>query len=248
MAFGELFRSQASLEHIKKVVENDMRIELDDRLKMLTELVPACDVAADVGTDHGFLGAWLLENKRCRKMQFLDISAQSLQKARDLIEDMQLEARSVFSVGDGLAALTEDAQTVIIAGMGGLTIAGIIERGRERLKGARLIMQPNVGIRELRERLTKEGFRIADERLTRTGGRWYVGIAAEEGEASYTDREMLIGPILLQNKPSELKEYARFRINVTQKAYDGAVKGSKDEMTRQLEFELNAWKEVYSWL
>ena len=232
----------------KRIVENAMRIELDDRLKMLTDLVNVCEVAADVGTDHGFLGAWLLENKRCRKMQFLDISAPSLNKARNLIEDMQLEEKSVFSVGDGLDALTEDAQTVIIAGMGGLTIAGIVERGRERLKGARLVMQPNVAIRELRERLMKAGFRIVDERLTRTGGRWYVGIAAEEGEAEYTDRELLIGPMLLQNKPLRLKEYAQFRINVTQKAYDGAVKGSKDEMTRQLEFELSAWKEVYSWL
>ena len=121
----------------KRIVENAMRIELDDRLKMLTDLVNVCDVAADVGTDHGFLGAWLLENKRCRKMQFLDISAPSLNKARNLIEDMQLEEKSIFSVGDGLDALTEDAQTVIIAGMGGLTIAGIVERGRERLKGAR---------------------------------------------------------------------------------------------------------------
>ena len=45
-----------------------MKIELDERLGMLADMVPVCSAAADVGTDHGFLGAWLLENKKCGKM------------------------------------------------------------------------------------------------------------------------------------------------------------------------------------
>ena len=225
-----------------------MRIELDDRLNMLAALTPACSVAADVGADHGFLGAWLLENRRCERVQFLDISAPSLDKARRLIEDMQLETRSVFSVGDGLDALVEPAQTVIIAGMGGQTAAGIIERGREKLRGARLILQPNVRLRELREKLAELGFAIVDERLARTGGRWYVGIAAEEGEARYTDTELLAGPVLLKNRPTEFAGYVDFRIKVTQKAYDGAANGTKHRMTAELRWELDQWKEIRSWL
>lgn len=221
-----------------------MKIELDARLEMLAKLVPDCDVVADVGTDHGFLGAWLLENKRCEKLQFMDISASSLQKAKNLIEDMQLESRSVFSVGDGLAAMSEPARAVIIAGMGGVTIAGIIERGRDRLHGARLIMQPNVGIRELRTSLMNQGFRIVDEQLARSGGRWYVGIAAEEGTVQYTERELLAGPVLIRKRPPELKGYAEFRIKVLQKAYDGAARGSKHDMTRELANELTLWKEI----
>lgn len=221
-----------------------MRIELDDRLNMLAALTPDCPVAADVGADHGFLGAWLLENRRCKRVQFLDISAPSLEKARRLIEDMQLENRAVFSVGDGLDALVEPAQTVIIAGMGGQTVAGIIERGREKLHGARLIMQPNVGLYELRAKLMELGFEIVDERLARAGGRWYVGIAAEEGRAEYSEEELLAGPVLLKNKPKELAGYADFRIKVTQKAYDGAATGSKHDMTAQLKKELTLWKEI----
>lgn len=221
-----------------------MRIELDARLNMLAALTPVCPMAADVGADHGFLGAWLLENKRCKKVQFLDISAPSLEKARGLIEDMQLEDRAVFSVGDGLEALTEPAQTIIIAGMGGQTVAGILERGRDRLSGARIIMQPNVGLYELRVKLAELGFMIVEERLARAGGRWYVGIAAEEGRASYSEEELLVGPCLLAEKPDELAGYADFRIKVTQKAYDGAVKGSKHQMTADLARELDIWKRV----
>ncbi len=225
-----------------------MRIELDERLKMLAALTPACSVAADVGADHGFLGAWLTENGRCGRVQLLDISAPSLNKARKLIEDMQLEDRTIFSVGDGLDALVEPAQAVIIAGMGGLTIAGIVERGRDKLHGARLILQPNVGIYELRRRLSELGFKIVDERLVRVGGRWYVGIAAEEGPARYSKSELLAGPILLQKRPPELAGYADFRIKVVQKAYEGAVRGSKSEMTAELQWELEQWKEIRSWL
>ena len=225
-----------------------MRIELDERLNMLAALTPVCPVAADVGADHGFLGAWLLENRRCERVQFLDISAPSLEKARRLIEDMQLEERSVFSVGDGLEALVEPAQTVIIAGMGGQTVAGIIERGRERLRGARLIMQPNVGLYELRKKLMELGFAIVEERLARAGGRWYVGIAAEEGIADYSEEELLAGPVLLRERPAELVGYADFRIKVTQKAYDGAVRGSKHQMTAELAKELTLWKEIRSCL
>lgn len=225
-----------------------MHIELDARLNMLAALTPACHCAADVGADHGFLGAWLLENRRCERVQLLDISAPSLSKAQRLIEEMQLEDRAVCSVGDGLDALVEPAQAVIIAGMGGPTIAGIIERGRDRLHGARLILQPNVGIRDLRSRICEMGFKIVDERIARTGGRWYIGIAAEEGTAQYSETELLAGPVILRDKPSELANYADFRIRVLQKAYDGAVHGSKHDMTAELKKELEQWKEIRSWM
>ncbi len=221
-----------------------IQIELDERLSMLAALTPACRTAADVGADHGFLGAWLLQNKRCERVQFLDISAPSLEKAKRLISDMSLNDRAVFSVGDGLDALMEPAQAVVIAGMGGPTIAGIIERGREKLRGTRIIMQPNVGVAELRRRTAEAGFRIVAESLARAGGRWYVGIAAEEGEVHYTDRELLAGPVLLRKRPKELEEYAVFRIRVLEKAYNGAVHGSKNQMTRALANELAQWKEI----
>ncbi len=225
-----------------------MSVELDNRLKMLAALTPACHMAADVGADHGFLGAWLLQSGQCERVQFLDISASSLQKARRLIREQGLEERALFSVGDGLEALMEPAQSVVIAGMGGPTIAGIVERGREALRGARLVMQPNVGVEELRGRLAEMGFRIVDEALARAGYRWYVGIAAEEGSAGYTAEELLVGPVLMKRRPANLSGFADFRIKVLTKAHDGAVRGSKDWMTEELERELRIWKEVRSWL
>ena len=218
--------------------------ELDERLRMLSALVPACPVAADIGADHGFLGAWLLSSGRCERVQFLDISEPSLAKARRLIASLQLEDRAVFGVGDGAQAMTEPAQAAIIAGMGGPTMCGIIERGQEKLGDAQLILQANMGLFDLRERLTQLHYRIDREELVRAGRRWYIGMRAVRGEAKYTRRELLFGPCLLADRHPRLPEYAAFRIRVLEDALAG-VRKTEGERAERIEKELNEEKKLW---
>ena len=221
--------------------------ELDERLRMLSALVPACRMAADIGADHGFLGAWLLSSGRCERVQFLDISEQSLDKARRLIASLRLEDRALFGVGDGAQAMTEPVQAAIIAGMGGPTLCGIIERGQERLGDAQLILQANVGLREVRERLTNLRYRIDREDLTRAGGRWYIGIRAVRGRAEYSPLELLAGPGLLADRHPRLGEYAAFRIRVLEEALSGVERAEGERAARiqgELREEKRLWEEV----
>ena len=44
-------------------------------------------------------------------------------------------------------------------------------------------------------------------------------------DAAKTEREAVIGPVLLQKRPAELGDYARFRIRVAAKALEGARRG-----------------------
>ncbi|MBQ8952995.1 MAG: SAM-dependent methyltransferase [Clostridia bacterium] len=222
-------------------------IELDERLSMLAALTPACPVAADIGADHGFLGAWLLESGKCERVQFLDISEKSLKKASRLIRGSGLTDRAVFSVGDGAEALTEPAGAVIIAGMGAATIEGILERGQARLGDATLVLQPNINVEHLRRGLVRLGYEILDEELARAGGRWYVGILAGRGSASYTDKELLAGPVLLRKRHPALGGYVQFRLRVQRKAYEGAVR-SDEARARELYDEIKCWEEIESWL
>ena len=221
-------------------------IHLDERLSMLAALTPACPVAADIGADHGFLGAWLIQSGRCGRVQFLDISAQSLMKARRLIDRLGLAPQAYFGVGDGALAMNEPAQAVIISGMGAETIAGILERGSDRLRGADLILQPNLDADWLRGRLQDMGYAIYDEALCRAGGRWYVGMAARRGEARCTPQELLAGPILMKKCPDRVRDYARFRLRVLRKAFAGARKGDE---ARSLEIagEIKRWEEIEKW-
>ena len=218
-------------------------IELDERLSMLYNMVPPCAAAADIGADHGFLGARLLESGKCARVEFLDISEPSLKKAWRLIRRCSLLDRADFTVGDGVAALKNPADAVVIAGMGAPTISGIVERGLSRLERARLIMQPNIGADRLRADLMRMGFAICDEMIVRAGGRFYVAMAAERGQAAYTEKELLAGPVLLVKRPADFAGYVQFRLRVQRKAYAGAVKGEA-ENAEALAHEIALWEEI----
>lgn len=224
-------------------METEGYLSLDGRLRAAANLVPPCALAADIGTDHGQLGAHLLLTGRCARVAFTDVSAPSLEKAKRLIDRLGLMPRADFYVGDGAQALPFAPDAAILAGMGGVTIAEIVERGAQALGNATLIMQPNVAVPALRLRLAGAGYAICDEDVAFTAGRYYVLIAAKRGEAYYTRQEALVGPVLLKKRPPAFEGYARFRVRVLQKALLGAQKAGGGT-TGELEEELETWKEV----
>ena len=222
----------------------DKRISLDPRLSMIAEMVGTSVSCADIGSDHGRLGAFLLQNRQCSRIALTDISAPSLDKARKLIALLGLEEKTAFNVGNGALALDEPAETVVIAGMGGETIAEIIEGSEGRLKGSRLILQPNVAGPELRRRMNACGWRIIREELVRDGRRIYLIIEVIEGDQCLSDVQAEVGPVLLEKKPALLKDYAAFRIRVAKKALAGAQHGSDEAVIAALKKEIAIWEDV----
>ena len=224
------------------------RIVLDPRLSLIARLVGHCECCADVGCDHGRLGAFMLQQNQCERMVLTDISAPSLDKARRLMGDLGLSERVRFAVGDGALAIPEPVDAVVIAGMGGTTIAGIVREGRERLENARLILEPNVAAPQLRQTLTDCGYEIYDEAVVRDGRRNYVVLCARPGKAAYTEKELIVGPVLLKNRPESLKPYAEFRLRVGKKALAGASASGDANQTGPLEKEIAIWEEVLACL
>lgn len=222
----------------------EKRITLDPRLSMIAEMVGRCGTYADIGCDHGRLGAFLLQRGWVEHAVLTDISDPSLEKARALIRLLGLESRVDFLVCDGAAGLTGSVDKAVIAGMGGTTIAGIVERGRDRLGDASLILQANVALPELRERLSAAGYAIADERIVRDGRRLYVLMEARPGTSRYDARECVVGPVLLRNRPKELADYAQFRLRVARKALSGAENGGERGAIANLREEISIWEDV----
>ena len=153
-----------------------------------------------------------------------------------------ITGRVDFCVGDGAQALREPPDVAVVAGMGGQTIAGIVERGRDMLKNARLVLQPNVAAPELRARLQAAGFCITDEAIVRDGRRLYIIIAAEAGEMRLTPEEAEVGPVLLRRRPPLLSDYAAFRLRVAGKALQGARRGHGDAAA--FEREISIWEAI----
>ena len=65
--------------------------QLDERLKTVFDLFPACDIGAEIGADHGRLSCNLLAKGKVKHMLVTDISAPSLEKAKRLFRIHGLE-------------------------------------------------------------------------------------------------------------------------------------------------------------
>ena len=220
---------------------SDMCPALDQRLGTIYDMLGHARCVADIGTDHGYLGARLLMDRRAERVQFLDISEPSLSKARRLMDRLGFLPQSDFAVGDGANALLYPADAIVIAGMGGSTIAHILREGVSKFAGARLLLQPNVAAAEVRQTLCEIGYRIDDERLVEAAGRFYTIISAIPGQAEYDERELMVGPVILRTRPQALNAYAAFKVRVAKKALEGAQKSQRSIQQAFID-EIRVWE------
>lgn len=188
--------------------------QLDDRLSKAAKLFPACAYGADIGADHGRLSCFLLANNRCARMCISDLSAPSLEKAKRLMALHGLAERADFAVGDGLQVLEQKADAIAVLGMGGKTIAHILQKGIHKIQGATLILSAHTEITALRRKITEIGYRLDAEDIARAGGRYYVIMRAVPGESAYSEPEMLLGPKLMETVPEEYLPYLKWRRDV----------------------------------
>ena len=185
---------------------------LDERLSLAVSLFPACAYGADIGADHGRLSCLLLAKGICERMCVADISAPSLKKAERLLTLHGLSDRADFAVGDGLSVLNRRAQAVAILGMGGRTLSDILRSGAEYLHGAALIVSAHTEIELLRQTLSTLHYGIETERIALAGGRFYPVMRARPGEESYTEKQLFLGPRLMETNVSHYADYVFRRL------------------------------------
>ena len=186
--------------------------QLDDRLSRAAALFPACAYGADIGADHGRLSCYLLETGRCRRMCVADISESSLNKAKELLERHGLLDRADLAVGDGLGSLPAPAQAVAVLGMGGRTLSGILLAGREKLCGAALILSAHTEIALVRRTLVQLDYRIEEEEIALAAGRAYVVLRAVPGREALSERQLFLGPRLMEKKQEHYLSYLSKRV------------------------------------
>ena len=189
-------------------------IILDERLsaaaKMAREALEGQEQpkGADIGCDHGFLTASLLESVPGLTMIASDVSAPSLEKARRLLASRGLEARARLTVADGLTAMETPVHAVMILGMGAGTILKIVREGIAQIGNAALIVQANVDLPLLRTELARMGFVIQKESYCRAAGRHYVTMLARQGDVVLPDaRHALLGTCADGAKDEEQMDY-----------------------------------------
>lgn len=175
-------------------------INLDERLSASAAFVQEATAGkahprmVDVGCDHGYLSAYLLERNPQLHVLACDVSAPSLDKARLLMASHGYVDRVRFAVADGLAAIDVPVDAIVIAGMGAQTILKIVREGLDKIGDAVLILQANTDLPMLRSGLAVLGFAVQDEAYNEAAGRHYVTMLAEKSAArEITEREALLG-------------------------------------------------------
>jgi tRNA (adenine22-N1)-methyltransferase len=194
---------------------------LDARLQRIADCVPVCQTAADIGTDHGKLTAWLLWHNRCQRMIASDISETSRAKARALFNRLGLSDRVVISGEDGLFALTEPVQAIVISGMGGGNIAGMLAQNVD-LNGAELIISAHTEHATLRDALMQRRYRIYHEYVVKSGDRLYLVCHAKPGNMRLSGKERALGVNLTATKTASPIDYLRWQLSVASTRRDEA--------------------------
>lgn len=193
---------------------------LSPRLETIASFVKEGSIVADIGTDHGYIPAFLVKEGICKKAIATDISWGSLQKAEKYINENKLNDLIDLRLGDGLEVIKpNEVDTIILSGMGGALIKDILEKNKNVVDTiSNLILQPMIASNELRKYLYNNGFKIKGEKLAREGDRFYEIIYAIHGDDFVpNDIYYEIGIKLIQNKDPLFKEFILNKIQINEK-------------------------------
>lgn len=143
-----------------------MMPKLSKRLQTIADLVESDSIVADVGTDHGYLPAFLINSCRAKFVFAGDIVTGPLDSAKKTIEKYEVDETKVkLLLSDGLKGFDKNcADTIIIAGMGSVSMIDIIS-GCDWVKSSdiKFIVQPQNDHDLMRQFLYSSGFAIEKE-------------------------------------------------------------------------------------
>lgn len=213
-------------------------MKLSPRLKCVASFVKKDARVVDVGTDHGYIPVYLVENNISKKIIATDINKGPLNKAKRLIQLRQYEDYIETRLGNGLEVLNpKEVDTAIIAGMGGLLITEIIAGAENVVKNIdTFILQPMVASDLVRKFLYSNNFKIIDEKLAKEEEKIYEIIVAQHGKDKLEKEIHLeIGKCLINNRDKLLNDFIRKKIcEIDKILYKMEGKNSKKaELKRQ---------------
>ncbi len=163
---------------------------LSERLACVAAFVRRGSKVADIGTDHAYLPVYLVQKGICPCAVAADLRSGPLANARQAVEDADLTDKIQLRLSDGLEKLEPDeVDDVVIAGMGGILIAQLLENAPWLKNEAKhLVLQPMSHPEQLRLFLMENGYEILQEDICRDSGKTYCVISAAYS-AQKTDYE-----------------------------------------------------------
>lgn len=196
--------------------------------------VPCEKTVADIGCDHAFVSIYLVSQNYFDKAIAMDIKKGPLLIAENNIKNYGVSDKVVTRLSNGFDKLDGcEADTAIIAGMGGELMVDILKRGSLHTNnGISLVLQPQSEPEKVRKYILDIGYKITDEIMLIDEEKYYVVIRADKcdnadkknksdicdaadednkyyksDDKPYSHVELLYGRILIDKKDIILKEY-----------------------------------------
>ena len=158
----------------------------------------------------------------------MDVRKGPLEIADKHVKDYEMEEKIELRLSDGLDRLgVGEADTIIIAGMGGLLIKSILEKGKNILSKAGtspvLILQPQSDIREVRIFLHAQAYHIVQETMLEEEGKYYTVLKALPGKKDecFSDAEWLYGKYNLEGQSAVLQTYLQKENRILENIFAG---------------------------
>ncbi len=206
---------------------------LDKRLQSVAGLVRCGARLADIGTDHAYLPIWLVAQGICPSAIACDLREGPLENAGRAVAEAGFSSVIECRLGDGLQPITAgEVDDIAIAGMGGETIAAILEACTwAKDRALHYVFQPMSRSEELRRYLLTNGYRIVSELTVCEGGHWYVCMDAvwEDASPIVDEAAYVIGGL----SATADREWLLLRQAVLKKRYNGQLRsGDREELDR----------------
>ena len=217
-------------------------IRISDRLRIVAHMCDKGAVVADIGTDHGYLPIYLVQEGIAPSAIAMDLRKGPLEKAKKHICDNCLEDRIQTRLSDGLEKLSKnEADIITICGMGGRLIADIVTKGKDVItQNTLLVVSPQSEVGEFRHFLVSQGFEIEDEQMLKEDGKYYFIIKCRKSEESvcseFSETQYQYGWKLLDSKDKTLYEYL-IKEKETNEGISNSIKKDESNPTVKLRLQ-----------
>jgi tRNA (adenine22-N1)-methyltransferase len=166
-------------------------MQLSKRLQAVADSVTKGNRVADVGCDHAYISIYLIRQNIASGVIAMDVNKGPLERGRENMERLGLDSRIETRLSDGLHKLNPgEADTILIAGMGGALTVRILEEGLASVKKCKeLVLQPQSELAFVRKFIEQIEFEIVAEQMLIDDGKYYTIIKAISIPANSDENE-----------------------------------------------------------
>lgn len=190
---------------------------LSKRLDKIASYVDKGSFIADIGSDHCLLPVFLLSKGIISKAQAVDNKPGPYERMTKAIQNSGYSGLISPSLSSGIENLDPNADTLILAGMGGHLISDILKAHTENLKNIEtVIVDAHTDINEVYETLSSLSFKIVESCFLIDKEKPYDVMKWKKTDTpvKYSDMEMRYGVFNIKSPNDAWKAYYKRHLSV----------------------------------